>query len=445
MRPRKRHQRPGEPRREEVRDEQRGEDHHRLDEARGAAGCPERERDDGHHDRGHERAHLDRHAATARGHDQAEGAPDDGEEAKGEREHDVAAVGAGSASATPPKTPVADPHQSGREIRQRAVVPRIAIGVERRLRLSLKPSMVVKNIGFLSIDLKAMSGHSKWASIKHKKKAVDAKRARLHEAHPRDHRGGPRGRGDPDGTRLWHSRFRRRATPRCRRTTSSARLEGDRRTPTRTPSRRFCTRATAPAGWRSSSRRSPITATARLRGAERLHKARRQSRRAGLGGLDLREEGRDRGGWVALLGGRPAVAIDAGAEDVALDGDIWEIVTGPAELAAVRRAIEDAGVRDRVGRTGPEAHHADAGRGGPGRHPDAPDRRARGERRRAGRARELRRGRRGARAGGRRVRIAAAVFWMFAGAMHFVIPRQYQAIVPPSIARWKKEVGWRAG
>jgi uncharacterized membrane protein len=38
------------------------------------------------------------------------------------------------------------------------------------------------------------------------------------------------------------------------------------------------------------------------------------------------------------------------------------------------------------------------------------------------------------------LRIVAAAFWMFAGAMHFVIPRQYQAIVPPSIARWKKEV-----
>jgi uncharacterized membrane protein len=38
------------------------------------------------------------------------------------------------------------------------------------------------------------------------------------------------------------------------------------------------------------------------------------------------------------------------------------------------------------------------------------------------------------------LRIVAAAFWMFAGAMHFVIPRQYQAIVPPSIARWKKEL-----
>src|ERR687894_1452402 len=37
-------------------------------------------------------------------------------------------------------------------------------------------------------------------------------------------------------------------------------------------------------------------------------------------------------------------AIDAGAEDVALDGDVWEIVTGPAELTAVREALESAGV-----------------------------------------------------------------------------------------------------
>ena len=38
------------------------------------------------------------------------------------------------------------------------------------------------------------------------------------------------------------------------------------------------------------------------------------------------------------------------------------------------------------------------------------------------------------------MRFAAAAFWVFAGAMHFVIPRQYEAIVPPSLARWKKEL-----
>src|SRR3954452_19544885 len=32
-------------------------------------------------------------------------------------------------------------------------------------------------------------------------------------------------------------------------------------------------------------------------------------------------------------------AIDAGAEDLSLDGGVWEIVTGPAELAAVRAAL----------------------------------------------------------------------------------------------------------
>ena len=37
-------------------------------------------------------------------------------------------------------------------------------------------------------------------------------------------------------------------------------------------------------------------------------------------------------------------------------------------------------------------------------------------------------------------RLGAAIFWIVAGTMHFVIPRQYQAIVPPYLARWKKEL-----
>ena len=35
-------------------------------------------------------------------------------------------------------------------------------------------------------------------------------------------------------------------------------------------------------------------------------------------------------------------------------------------------------------------------------------------------------------------RIGAAAFWIVAGTMHFVIPRQYEGIVPPYLARWKK-------
>jgi transcriptional/translational regulatory protein YebC/TACO1 len=37
-------------------------------------------------------------------------------------------------------------------------------------------------------------------------------------------------------------------------------------------------------------------------------------------------------------------AIDAGAEDVALDGDVWEIVTGPGDVNAVREALAAEGV-----------------------------------------------------------------------------------------------------
>jgi YebC/PmpR family DNA-binding regulatory protein len=38
------------------------------------------------------------------------------------------------------------------------------------------------------------------------------------------------------------------------------------------------------------------------------------------------------------------VAIDAGAEDVAQDDNVWEIVTAPGDLQTVREALESAGV-----------------------------------------------------------------------------------------------------
>ena len=38
------------------------------------------------------------------------------------------------------------------------------------------------------------------------------------------------------------------------------------------------------------------------------------------------------------------VAIDAGAEDIALDDDVFEVVSEPSDLAAVRAALEEAGI-----------------------------------------------------------------------------------------------------
>jgi uncharacterized membrane protein len=37
-------------------------------------------------------------------------------------------------------------------------------------------------------------------------------------------------------------------------------------------------------------------------------------------------------------------------------------------------------------------------------------------------------------------RVATAAFWIVAGVMHFVIPRQYESIVPPRVARWRKQL-----
>ena len=39
-----------------------------------------------------------------------------------------------------------------------------------------------------------------------------------------------------------------------------------------------------------------------------------------------------------------------------------------------------------------------------------------------------------------RTRLGAALFWIVAGTMHFVIPRQYEAIVPPALEGWRSEV-----
>jgi YebC/PmpR family DNA-binding regulatory protein len=57
----------------------------------------------------------------------------------------------------------------------------------------------------------------------------------------------------------------------------------------------------------------------------------------------------DKKGVVAVDGERYSeddlmVAIDAGAEDISQDSDVWEIVTEPSDLTAVRGALDEAGV-----------------------------------------------------------------------------------------------------
>jgi YebC/PmpR family DNA-binding regulatory protein len=57
----------------------------------------------------------------------------------------------------------------------------------------------------------------------------------------------------------------------------------------------------------------------------------------------------DKKGTVVVDGGRWSeddlmIAIDAGAEDIVADDDVFEVLSEPADLAAVRQALVDAGI-----------------------------------------------------------------------------------------------------
>jgi YebC/PmpR family DNA-binding regulatory protein len=57
----------------------------------------------------------------------------------------------------------------------------------------------------------------------------------------------------------------------------------------------------------------------------------------------------DKKGTIVIDGARYSeddlmVAIEAGAEDISADDDVFEVVTEPAQFGAVRQALEDAGI-----------------------------------------------------------------------------------------------------
>ncbi len=89
------------------------------------------------------------------------------------------------------------------------------------------------------------------------------------------------------------------------------------------------------------------------------------------------------------------VAIEAGADDIGVDDDVFEITTAPGDLMAVRRALEEAGVEIQSAEVSqlPKARVALDEDGRDEGH--AADRRPRGQRRRGPGPRELRRARGG--------------------------------------------------
>ena len=91
-------------------------------------------------------------------------------------------------------------------------------------------------------------------------------------------------------------------------------------------------------------------------------------------------------------------AIDAGAEDIAMDDDVFEVLTEPATLTAVRAALDEAGVEIENAEVAQRPEDARPARRGRRRQADAADRRAGGPGRRRRGPRELRRRRRDPRA-----------------------------------------------
>jgi len=192
-----------------------------------------------------------------------------------------------------------------------------------------------------------MSGHSKWATIKHKKGATDAKRAKvfaklIRQVEVAAREGGP----DPD------------MNPSLRTMYQKAR---DSSVPLDTIDKAI-KRAT---GGLEGVHYEQITYEGYAAGGvallvEVLTDNRNRS------GSDVRSAFSKRGGSMAepgavawqfdrkgslLVDGQAdedelmLAAIDAGAEDITREGDSWRVTTGPTDLHAVRTAIEEAGMK----------------------------------------------------------------------------------------------------
>ena len=192
-----------------------------------------------------------------------------------------------------------------------------------------------------------MAGHSKWAQIKHKKKVVDARRGQLFTKLARAIQVAARqGGADPAGNA---------ALAHAVQKAKDARMPKDN-----------IERAIAKGAGADSDAQAIEEVTYEGYGpggvailVEALTDNRNRT------GADVRHIFTKHGGslgepgsvaWTFEKKGELVVdasrhgedelmpAIDAGAEDVSLDGDVWEVVTPPTALADVRQALEAAGV-----------------------------------------------------------------------------------------------------
>jgi YebC/PmpR family DNA-binding regulatory protein len=192
-----------------------------------------------------------------------------------------------------------------------------------------------------------MSGHSKWSSIKHKKAVVDSRRGAQFSKLSRAIMVAARdGGGDPDTNVVLENAIRKaKEASMPKENIERAIAKG------------------AGGGGEADAIESVLYEGYGPGGVAVLVEALTDNRnRTGAdvrhafskNGGSLGEPGSvaylfDKKGVILIDGERYSeddlmVAVDAGAEDVSTDEDVFEVITEPTDFAAVRQALEDAGV-----------------------------------------------------------------------------------------------------
>jgi YebC/PmpR family DNA-binding regulatory protein len=192
-----------------------------------------------------------------------------------------------------------------------------------------------------------MAGHSKWAGIKHKKAIVDARRGKLFTKLARAITvAAKEGGGDPEGNPalgLAIQKAKDASMPKDNIERAIAKGTGSGADVDALENVMY--EGYGPGG--VALLIEAVTDNRNRTGADVRHLLSK-------GNGSLGEPGSvaynfDKKGVIAVDGERYSeddliVAIDAGAEDISLDADVYEVITEPSDLTAVRAALDEAGI-----------------------------------------------------------------------------------------------------
>jgi YebC/PmpR family DNA-binding regulatory protein len=192
-----------------------------------------------------------------------------------------------------------------------------------------------------------MSGHSKWASIKHKKAATDAKRGQLFTKLARAIAVAAReGGGDPEANFTLAAAIEKaRGYSMPKDNIQRAIDRGTGAGGAGAQIERVVYEGYGPGG--AAILVDALTDNRNRTGSEVRHAFDRHGGSLGEPGSVAWQF--EKKGVILVDAGRYGeedllAVIDAGADDVAVDGDVLKVTTDPGALAAVRAALEDAGV-----------------------------------------------------------------------------------------------------